>query len=294
MKINKMFVSIACILVLLSLFVQVTMPFTALAQDETKEEVKISTKYPELKGNASNDFSFDLDVKYVGGKEPKIFNLSVKGPDQYFYSIQQSYGGTSDIASVKLDPTLTYGESIKLRMTPNFLNPPDPGEYPVIFEASSGNIRGTINLKVIVTARYAIELSTPDGVLSGQVTPAKDNTFKINIKNTGSSPLENVNLSYRIKGSPSGWDVKFDPEKVDAIAPKNTKEVKIIIKPGAKTISGDYEIVITAKPENNATSSDLTLRVTVLTQTIWGWIGVAIVVIVIAGLIAMFIFLGRR
>ena len=38
----------------------------------------------------------------------------------------------------------------------------------------------------------------------------------------------------------------------------------------------------------------LTLRVTVLTPTIWGWVGVIIVVLVVIGLIAMFWRLGRR
>jgi uncharacterized membrane protein len=36
------------------------------------------------------------------------------------------------------------------------------------------------------------------------------------------------------------------------------------------------------------------LRVTVLTPTVWGWIGLIIVVLVIAGLGVLFMKLGRR
>jgi uncharacterized membrane protein len=36
------------------------------------------------------------------------------------------------------------------------------------------------------------------------------------------------------------------------------------------------------------------MRVTVKASTAWGWIGIAIIVVVIAGLSALFIWLGRR
>jgi uncharacterized membrane protein len=46
---------------------------------------------------------------------------------------------------------------------------------------------------------------------------------------------------------------------------------------------------------NNGTMSQtLALRVTVSTPTIWGWVGIIIVVLVIAGLAVLFVKLGRR
>lgn len=296
MKVIRKFGYIICLLLLVSMFcIQLALPALTLAADEqTKQEIILSTKYPELKGNATSNFEFSVDVLYAGGTEPKNFNLAIKGPDEYFYNIQQSYGSTADIASVKLDPSTTYAESLKIKATPNILNIPEPGDYILTFEVTSGDIRGTLDLKIIVTARYAIDTYTPDGLLSGQINPGKDNFFKINIENTGSSDLENINLTTYVRGAPSGWDITFEPERINSLAPKNTREVKLNIKPSSKTISGDYEVVITAKPENASTSDELTLRVTVLTRTIWGWVGVAIVVLVVAGLIAMFIFLGRR
>jgi uncharacterized membrane protein len=281
-----------CLLLLCMFAAQIALPGLALAADT--EMVTLSTKYPELKGNASNDYSFDIEIKYSGGQEPRLFNLSASGPDNFYYSIQQSYGGTADIASVKIDPVSSYGETVKLKVTPNIFALPDPGEYTITFKVASDDVKSELNLKVVITSRFSIALSTPDGILSGQITESKDNFFKVNVKNTGSTVMENINLTSRIRGAPSGWDVTFDPDKIDTLAANNTKEVKVNIKPTAKTISGDYEVVITAKPENASTSDELTLRVTVLTRTIWGWVGVAIVVLVVAGLIAMFIFMGRR
>ncbi|HJX03851.1 MAG TPA: NEW3 domain-containing protein [Dehalococcoidia bacterium] len=289
--INKTAV-LVCLLLLCTFVAQIALPALALAADE--EMVALSTKYPELKGTAVGDYSFDIEIKYSGGTQPRFFNLSATGPDNFFYSIQQSYGGTADIASVKIDPVSGYGETVKLKVTPNIFALPDPGEYTITFKVASDDVKSELNVKVVITSRFSIDLSTPDGVLSGQITESKDNFFKVNVKNNGSSVMENINLTSRIRGAPSGWDVTFDPEKIDTLAANNTREVKVNIKPTAKTISGDYEVVITAKPENASTSDELTLRVTVLTRTIWGWVGVAIVVLVVAGLIAMFIFMGRR
>lgn len=290
MKTSKNNAFFACLLLLCILVAQVALPAMAMAQ----EEITLTTKYPELRGTATNEYSFDIDIGYSGGTEARFFSLSASGPDSFFYSIQQSYGGTADIASVKLDPSNTYPETVKLKVTPNIFNLPDPGEYTVTFKAGTEAIQNELNVKVIITSRYSIELTTPDGILSGQATASKDNFFKLNVRNNGSTPLENINLTSRIRGGPSGWEIKFDPEKIDSLAPNNTREVQINIRPTAKTISGDYEVVITAKPEQATTQDELTLRVTVLTRTIWGWVGVGIVVLVVAGLIAMFIFLGRR
>ena len=61
-----------------------------------------------------------------------------------------------------------------------------------------------------------------------------------------------------------------------------------------KTIAGDYMVAISASPESGYAFGNIDVRVTVLTPTIWGWVGIGIVVLVIAGLAVMFMRLGRR
>jgi uncharacterized membrane protein len=74
----------------------------------------------------------------------------------------------------------------------------------------------------------------------------------------------------------------------------STHEVQVDIKPAKKSISGDYMVTISAQPQAKNAFGAFDLRVTVLTPTIWGWVGVAIVVLVIAGLAYMFMRFGRR
>jgi uncharacterized membrane protein len=265
----------------------------ALDQAQSTEQIIMSTKYPTLSGTATTEFTFDVELGYAGGTEAKYVDLKLTGPDTYFYTLRQSYGGDSDIASIKLDPW-SAAETLRVKATPNFLNLPDPGEYTITLEASSGNVKQTIDLKIIVTARYSLVVTTTGGVLSTQITADKDNFFTINVTNTGTAALENINITTSVRGSPSNWEVTAEPSEIDTLAADAEKEVKLNIRPPAKTISGDYEVTVSAKTEASNAGDDVTIRVTVLTQTIWGWVGVGIVVIVVAGLIAMFMFLGRR
>jgi len=269
-------------------------PVTASAADtKAKEEVILSTKYPTLTGKSNDGFSFSVETRYTGGTSPRVFNLSTSGPTEFFYSITV-LGGSSDIASIKLDPVVSYPETITVKAIPNPLNLPDPGKYTFTFNVGEGDIQSSIDLTIEITARYAIQLITPDGLLSTTVTADQENSIKLTVKNTGASPLENIKLTQYLKGAPSGWEIKFDPEEIETLAAGNTKEVIMSIKPSSKTISGDYESVITAATETNTASNDLTIRITVLTQQIWGWVAIGIIVLVVAGLFAMFFLLGRR
>ena len=97
-----------------------------------------------------------------------------------------------------------------------------------------------------------------------------------------------------VRGTPKGWNITFDPKKIDRIAVGGASEVKVIIKPAPKTISGDYEVTFYASNDAQTVGNEITIRVTVETESIWSWVGVGVVILVVLGLIAMFIFLGRR
>ncbi len=118
-----------------------------------------------------------------------------------------------------------------------------------------------------------------------QLTPSA-----ILLANSGSAAIENITFS---SSKPEGWSVTFTPEKVDSLDSGLTQEVDVVINPPRKTIAGDYEITLRA--ESKEFSPDrMKVRVTVLTPTIMGWIGVLIVLAVIAGVGVIFWRLGRR
>ena len=258
------------------------------------EEITLTCQYPVLSSYAGTYFAYSIDLQYKGGKEPRVFDLRTKVPAGFNCSITPGYAEGTEIAAIRLDPQKTYPDTIKVTVRPYVWLVPEPGEYPVTVEVSSGTIKNSIELKAIVTAKYDLGLEPASGLLNTNATAGEDNYFTISITNTGSADLEKVNFSSKITGNPIGWSITFAPQKLDVLPVGAKHEVQINIKPARKTISGDYMINISAEPESKYAFGSLDIRLTVLTPTIWGWVGVGIVVLVIAGLAVMFMRLGRR
>jgi len=258
------------------------------------EEIKLTCQYPVLSSYAGTYFSYNIELLYTGGTEPLVFDLQAKVPTGFNYSITPGYGEGSEIAAIRLDPQKTYADTIKVTVRPYVWLTPEPGEYNIIVEASSGELNASIELKAIVTATHDLEVEPSGGLFNTKATTGKDNYFTVSIINTGSADLEKINLSSRITGGPSGWSITFDPETIDSLPAGDTREIQVDIKPAEKTIAGDYMVTISAEPESKYAFGSMDIRVTVLTPTIWGWVGIGIVVLVIAGLAFMFMRLGRR
>jgi uncharacterized membrane protein len=259
------------------------------------EEIKLNSKYPSLSATSGSSYEFEVDLSYSWGDKPKVFDLKATVPTGFNYQISRSYGGGANLAAIQLDPQKSYTpETIKVSVAPSFWVLPDPGDYKITVSATSGTLKGSIELTAVVTAKYELKLETTEGILNTNVTVGKDNYFSYKVKNTGTAALEKINFSNSIRGGSSGWSVTFDPKNIDSLPVGGERDVQINIKPPEKTIAGDYEITLTTSTQANNASDKLTVRVTVLTPTIWGWVGVIIVVLVVVGLIAMFWRLGRR
>lgn len=260
----------------------------------SNEEIKISCQYPVLSSYAGTYFAYSVELQYTGGEEPRLFDLKVKVPTGFNYSITPGYGEGTEIAAIRLDPKKTYPDTLRVTIRPYVWLVPEPGDYSVTLEVVSGTLKSSIELKAIVTAKYDLDLKTDTGRLNTNATAGSDNYLKIFITNTGSADLEKIDFSSKITGRPTGWSITFSPEKIDSLPVGGKREIQVNIKPDKKTISGDYMLNISAEPESKYAFDSLDIRVTVLTPTIWGWVGIGIVVLVIVGLAVMFMRLGRR
>ncbi len=285
------------LLLFLLMFSGISQPI--LAQAPPKEEIKLEARYPELRGTAGSTFEFEVELKYTG-KESRVFDLSAKAPPGFYVSIRPGYEA-KEIASIRLDPGKAYPDTVKVVLTPIFLlfteKLPEPGEYVVTLFVSSKEVKelsSSINLKAIITAKYGLKAKT-GGILEGRLntkaTAGEENPLPIIITNTGTAPLKKITFSTE---KPGGWSITFKPETIDTLAAGAEQEVEVKIKPPRKTIAGDYMIALKIDEESMLAFDRLDIRVTVLTPTIWGWVGVGIVAAVIAGLAVIFLRLGRR
>jgi len=264
---------------------------TSVAMQDEPESIKLITRFPTIKGTASSSFDFDVEMTYTG-KEPKVFDLAAKGPSQFQVRVTSQYDSTQ-VSSIRLDPAKTFSETVKVsaQATSTSREPPPPGTYTFTFSVASGQVKADIELKAEVTGSPRVSLSSQNGRLNTEAAAGQENHFTVVVNNTGTVILNNVTFS---SSKPDGWTIKFSPEKVDSLALGGTREVDVTITPSAKAIAGDYMISFSPSDDSGSAYGSIDIRTTVVTPTIWGAVGIGIVVVVVAGLVFLFMRLGRR
>jgi uncharacterized membrane protein len=79
---------------------------------------------------------------------------------------------------------------------------------------------------------------------------------------------------------------------LEFVEPGDLKQVEMTITPYEDALVGDYSISVSI--EGQKVSKIIELRTTVKASAAWGWVGIAIIVLVITGLFGIFRWLGRR
>ncbi len=252
-----------------------------------KPVISIAPTYPKLEAISGANFEFEVELKYTA-REARDFDLIATAPQGWSVSVTPQYG-TEKILSIRLEPLQALGSTIKVVTTPPFWPLSEPGEYKITLELTSGDITGTTELTAVITTLYRMSVVSTTERLNTKAKAGGDNFFSIEVLNLGTAAIENIKFS---STKPSGWSIKFTPDKIDSLKAFDSQTVDVNIKPPTKTIAGDYQISLRASGEQ--ASEEIKVRITVETPTIWGWVGVAIIVLVIAGLIYIFMRFSRR
>ncbi len=252
-------------------------------KEKKPEGVKITTSYPVLKGPTDSEFEFSLEVANKIDKDT-IFNLSSQGPKNWEINFKPAYEDKF-ISSLRLKGDQSQTMAVEVKPHPLA----KPGEYPVLVKVNSPEAKGEATLTVVLTGTYKLNAGTANGLLSMNTVRGKEGNLSFYVQNNGSATLNNVHfLSFK----PENWKVTFNPERIDTLAPEELKQVEVSITPTDQALVGDYSVGLTA--DAGKASKAIEMRITVRASTAWGWIGIGIIVLVMAGLVGLFIKLGRR
>jgi uncharacterized membrane protein len=273
----------------------------ALAADATTpvaNNLEITSRFPVKQGESGTSFQFDVSLNYTG-TGTRVFDLSTNSIPGWQIYITQPFaeeGATQSVLATSLEPNLTYPSSLTVLLTPDPGTKPAPGDYLVTLVAQSGDVKGSIELKGTVTnvpLTYDFSFVTTTGRLDYPVKPGEGVPIQTRLTNTGTGPITNFSFT-SVKSE--GWAITFTPNKIGVLEPGQSQEVEVMMTPPKKTISGDYRVLV--RSSGNSPSMNLQeqvdLRTRVETPSIWGGVGIGIVVAVVAGLAAMFRQLGRR
>jgi uncharacterized repeat protein (TIGR01451 family) len=254
------------------------------------DTVTFSTEFPTLDIVATGSFQFNLTLSYYGSTQ-RVFDLKASVPSGWDVYFQPQYETGKRISSITIDSSYSgTSKQITLTATTPTSPAPDAGDYKILVQATSGNLTGSLQLVARVTAKYGLYVIPVNQLYNTTAQAGKNNVYSIQLSNTGSATLNNLTFT---STHPDGWEIKFTPDKLDALKTTDTITVDVNIKPPPKTVSGDYMITLQVSGKE-ATAETMDIRVTVNTPTIWGWVGVLIIVVVVVGLFLIIMRFGRR
>jgi len=260
----------------------VELPVDLVVADTGGGSVTLSTDFPFLRGDTESPFSFDLDLANETSRA-LTFSLEGAGPDGWDVSVRPAT--EEQAASIQVAPNDEEGVQVTVDPLPN----EQAGQYPIAVRASGDGYTAETELVVEITGSYALALDAPDGRLNASGTAGSQIDYPVVVINEGTAPLQGVQLSGT---PPRGWEVAFEPETIELIPPGEVAQAAARITPDANAVAGDYDVTLQASSEQAEDS--IAVRTTVETSTLWGFVGVGIILVVLVGLFLVFRTFGRR
>ena len=248
------------------------------------EDVLLDPQYFHLTGRVGTFFIFRFNLKNRTSQE-REFVLSAGAPPGWSVTFRPSFQA-QQIGAITLRPNAN--QDIDARVTPpgNAL----PGPYSIVLGAAAEDVepaQATVQAELVGSPRLA--LGTIDESNEAKATAGESSAVKFLLVNSGTGPAKNVELAAE---APQGWEVRFNQNPVPEIQPNQALEVTATIIPADDTDAGDYNVDITSSvPESSA---EFRFRITLERSSTFGFLGIAVIVLLVGGLGALFVRLVRR
>lgn len=258
-----------------------TLPLVVNVSEQGTFKTEFTTEQVNMEGHAKSTFTFSTKLKNRTANK-QLYSLRANAPRGWTVIFKPNY---KQATSVEIEPNNSKDINIEIKCPHNI----PAGTYKIPVAALTATTSAQLDLEVIITGSYDLELTTPVGLLSTRITAGNDKRIELLLKNTGSAELRDIKLRV---SKPKNWEVTFDPDTVSRLEAGKTTLVYAIIKASNKAIPGDYVTNISAQtPE---ASSKIAFRVSVKTPMLWGWLGLLIIIAVIGGVYYFFRKYGRR
>jgi uncharacterized membrane protein len=244
--------------------------------------ITLTSAFPQLSGAPTSTFSYSVTLANTGTQK-ETYTLAGQGPDGWTVSVHPSSNAQA------LTDTIDGGGTDTLSVTAQPPSSIPAGAYPIQVTASSGGQSANAALEADVTGTPALTLGTPNQVLNASITAGSTGTISLVVTNSGSTVLQAVTVT---ASSPTGWTTTFAPASIATIQPGATDTVVATVKPSSDALAGDYDVTFTAT--GGSATSNVDIRTTVQTSPLWGFIGIALIVLVILALGWVFRRFGRR
>ena len=246
-----------------------------------KKESSFSVRLMNIESNNKDPFRFNATL-HNGSFQQQVYQLNAQVPKGWTVVFNAE---GNQVAALQLDSGKTEPISIAITASPMA----KPGKYEIPVSAVAGMDSLQLKLEAVLSGSYGLNVTTPSGKLSENVTEGNNRSIELLIQNTGTLPLNGVELSAQ---APNSWNATFDTSMIARLDPGQSQQVKVNIAIPEKTIAGDYLLVLNAKNVN--ADSSASIRMTVKTSLLSGWLGILIILLAIGLVYYLIRKYGRR
>lgn len=233
------------------------------------QRLSLEAELPILKGPPTSSFRYRVTLRNESDRD-LLVSLEYEAPKGWQVTFTPAFS-SQQVTSLPIKA----GESKDLDVEVSLPKDTKADTYGLTLRAAAGEAKAELALTLEVTGRPEVRFTTKEERLSGQVVAGRENAVKLVVKNEGSAPAKNLSFSAM---EPSGWEVKFEPEKLDALEPGQEQEVTARIKPSPKAVTGDYMVTLSLSGSDGLSES-LDYRATVVRSSLWGLVGVGIMAV---------------
>ncbi len=258
------------------------LPIDLTVKEKLPPRLSLTAQLPTIQGSPSTTFRYSVTLKNEGDEDLNV-NLTADSPSNLLVSF--NYLG-QEVTTLPLNANQSASISVSAQPAGEL----SAGSYPLTVHAQGGDASASLDLSAEVTGQSELTVTAPDGRLSDQIYSGRDTPIKVDLVNNGTSSARGIQLS---SSAPTGWTVKFDTDQIAEIAAGQQVEVNAHIVPADKAIAGDYVITVSAQPANGPSKS-ADFRITVLTSTLWGIVGIALIAIAVGVVAIAVVRFGRR
>jgi uncharacterized membrane protein len=260
------------------------LPITVTIGAEVPAKLKLTTNFPALRGTATTAFKYKVSVTNDSGRDATI-NFTADAPKNFQTGFTEAYG-SQQLTSIPIEA----GKSKDVEAALTIPRETPAGDYKLVLHAKTEAASAELPVSLTIVGQPRLAVSGEGGRLSGEAYAGKASQLTVVLRNAGSEAAREVELSAT---APEGWKSSFDPKQVAQLDAGATKDVKVTLTPSDRAIAGDYQTTIRASAAGGLSES-ANFRITVLTSTLWGAIGIAIIAIALLVVVFAVARFGRR
>jgi uncharacterized membrane protein len=257
---------------------------TVTVGEEVPAKLKLTTNFPDLRGTATTAFKYRVSITNDSGRDTTL-NLSGDAPKNFQVTFAEAYG-SQQLTSIPIEA----GKSKDVDVALSIPRETTAGDYKLSVHAKTDKASADLSLTLTILGQPRLTLSGVNGRLSGTAYAGQSSELTVVLRNDGSEAAHDIELSAT---TPDQWKAVFDPKTVQQLAAGAEQEVKVTLTPSPRAIAGDYQATFRASATGGISES-ANFRITVLTSTLWGAIGIAIIAIALLVVVFAVARFGRR